>query len=1565
MTMTAKCLEIITRLTVEIHKDDCTKEKLGSGVLYTNSKLLGLVYLLTARHCISRLTAKEKVSIRIYNPCSGVYEYVTPVKQKILLHPVDDAGIIIFNLRELTSIVSDLPSVFVVDKNVRIDEAVTKGFPMATLDQTSDKGESFLATLKMSYLQEIPSENVFQLSTVNDYTEDSIRGMSGAGIFLEACEELYIYGIFTRFTDEERGKVIYSQRLTSFNELLEKEFKRKMPLAFLGHHGLGHKTFKNNVDDSVANLGPRYCQKVNVKTGTAKYFDCVAKTRAYYERLNKTIDSWLTEKNYRIRKDSSRIGNLEARLKAIRDDFTFTLKELDTSVEAIIEFADLMKRINDFQNELEDVRHRLYTDYSMTENDEHYRKELEADESRLSEISRDLYSFISVYEDLKINLANNPYLIIKGEAGCGKSHLMGDVASKRIDEGLPTLLFLGTDFSEGTYEHAITSKIGFSGAFQEFLSSFNQIGTQVGSRALLMIDALNEGPQAELWKDRLSGLIKSLKDYPAIGLVISVRDTYFDDVIPDCVETDSDATIIEHKGFKGLEYEAVRQFCLAYELNLPNVPILTPEFCNPLFLKIVCDTLEASGEKDFPKGFNGVTTLFNKYFCILDKKFSEKKTEYKYRDVVSSSIRTLAIPVFEAKYNLRKKDADLLLHQTFPFCKNLLVDLIDNNVLLKTKDPFEEENNDCVVFTYQRISDFIIAREVVSKYQNWESFAVNIKTDKTLRSIFVDKHWSFKGILEAMAILIPEKFAHEITDVIRFIPEEEYERGYSTCLYTISEAQINSLCWRSIESINKEAIRQFLGSSYCSISPEGWYNKLVELSTIPNHPFNADYFHALLMRLTMPKRDGIFQFFFNDCAGYDENKCANPLRRLIDWAWSEDVSVNADSESIRLAAIMLCWTLSSTYIKHRDEATKALVNLLSEQVEVLIDTLRLFANVDDMYVYERLFAVAYGVALRTSSRDGLTKLAKYVYETIFKHNNPPKDILLRDHARNIVEYAKYKVELNAVNMKKVRPPYSSVLPEWPTDEEIEHYHINYDEPDFKERKGSEQNQIWNSVKGGLADFWDKLAEPLIEHFYPISIVEEKDYKKALKLFKGDMKKLIKVFSDTKSYRILHLPKTTENKTLQDMIFEMIENYINQMMTDEQKKAMNKVIIPFKVKEWPLKNHHYVQFPTEGVRNWLVKRAYDLGFDVNLHGEYDRIAKDWTFRNSDNRIDRIGKKYQWIAFHEIMGILADNYKYEDDYANEGSGGYELFHGTWQSFLRNINPSMIVRVKNVDSEDADDDREEEVQKWYMEEQFDNWEYSGTNESWASMVKDLPDPVSLIQKLDDDGIEWLALNNSRRWDEPKDIGKEKHEYKLLKHDVYLAADAILVKQQDIEKAIQSLDGRVLWDGVNLPSDDWQYLVNREKYWSPAYKDVYRDRQGWSNSINGLDIPYYYSCEQACGHIEDDKSGTISKYSIPCRLLFEGMGMEYDSHDGHYLDKDGNLLALTYGYDQILVKKEPLLQFLDQSGLSILWIVRGEKRVYINGGIGCQCVYAPCGVYYLDDNNIPEGVLRTYKRV
>ena len=59
--MTEKCLDIITQITVELYKDGTSKEKLGTGVLYTNKKLSGTIYVLTAKHCLSRQTNEEKV----------------------------------------------------------------------------------------------------------------------------------------------------------------------------------------------------------------------------------------------------------------------------------------------------------------------------------------------------------------------------------------------------------------------------------------------------------------------------------------------------------------------------------------------------------------------------------------------------------------------------------------------------------------------------------------------------------------------------------------------------------------------------------------------------------------------------------------------------------------------------------------------------------------------------------------------------------------------------------------------------------------------------------------------------------------------------------------------------------------------------------------------------------------------------------------------------------------------------------------------------------------------------------------------------------------------------------------------------------------------------------------------------------------------------------------------------------------------------------------------------------------------------------------------------------------
>lgn len=1544
--MISKNLDKITAITVELHKDTSHKEKLGTGVIYSDKRMLDKIYILTAKHCLSWMIGDERISLRMFNPISARYEYITPSNQKILLHQYDDAGIIICDKRELDTINSNIPLIYILDRFSDFENAVTKGFPIANLDQTSERGESTLATLNLKYLQETPVEQTLQLSTIDDYDDNSIRGISGAGIFLEACEELYIAGIFTRFSGDERGKVVYAQYLSSFNELLQSEYKKKMPVSFLGRHGLAHRTFENNVELSVTNLGPRYCQKVNVNVGIARYFKCIAKTTEFYDELTKTIDTWLTEKSYRVRKDSNKIGILEVKLEILRGEFAEVLCSLNRSVNSIIDFSGKISELKEFQEEVETEIQNISKERLLSNIDRG------DEESRLYEISNEISDFIYSYNNIRIDLANNPYLIIKGEAGCGKSHLMGDIANKRISEGLPTLLFLGTDFVNNTYEYIITNKLGFNGTFSELLSSLNLIGSQISSRVLLMIDALNEGAFATSWKNNLSGLIKQLKSYPGIGLVVSVRDTYFDDVIPDNIVKDLNVTIVTHNGFKGLEYEAVRQFCFAYELNLPNVPILTPEFCNPLFLKIVCDTLVGTSQKDFPKGFNGIYAIFEEYFKILDRQFASKKQVYKYRDVVSSSIEVLALPIFQSNNHILKiQEADKILQQVFPECSSLLVDLIENNVLLRVKSPYNNRDY-CIVICYQRISDFIIAKEIIKKYQDWDSFVSNISMDKNLNDIFIKYNWHNQGIIEALSIYIPELFKHELLEAIEHIPLREKD---SYCLDTISSAVLNGLPWRSIKSINKDYIINYLKSGKHTIELEDWYNKIIELSIVHDHPFNADYFHNILIKKTMRERDAHLQYFFNGSAGYDNDNCANPIRRLIDWAWMENISEKTDYTSARLAAKILCWLLSSTYIKHRDEATKALVNLLTCQVDALIDTIQSFNNVDDMYIKERIYAVAYGVALRTPVKEELIKLASYVYETIFKDGLPPKNVLLRDYARNIIEYAYYKENSLSFNMEMVRPPYKSVLPEWPTDDDVDKLHIDYNSPDWEHKEAIAQNYIWESIKGGLADFWNKIALSVLEDFFPISIEEERKYIIAEKSFKGYLRKTVNYYTEIKARERLG------DKMKPEIGLSAFYTALEFILSPEQLNTVNQTMIPYKVKELNSKRNYYNRFPTEGIRNWLIKRSYDLGFDIKLHGRYDEFARGWTFRHSDDRIDRIGKKYQWIAFYEIIGILSDNYKFENKYSYFNENKYEYFNGPWETYLRNINPSIITRKVATD-ENIDSNSE----KWWLTGvDYNNWQHINNDEDWASLLKDLPDPINMIQTYDKESEAWFALGNHRSWIEPKTIGEEEFSHKTIKHSISLSIDAILVRRKDLTDTIRDLSNKNLWEEIDLPTDGYNDLFNREKYWSPAYKDIYRNRSKWLNDIKGLSKPCMFSWESACGNISNDISGTIKTYAIPCMEIFNGLKMDYALSDGAFVDKTGRLVAISFDEEQVFVRKATLIEFLKKRGLEIVWIVRGEKRAYMIGGIGCISEYNPCGVYYIDRDNNPIGELKTYKRV
>ena len=152
---------------------------------------------------------------------------------------------------------------------------------------------------------------------------------------------------------------------------------------------------------------------------------------------------------------------------------------------------------------------------------------------------------------------------------------------------------------------------------------------------------------------------------------------------------------------------------------------------------------------------------------------------------------------------------------------------------------------------------------------------------------------------------------------------------------------------------------------------------LLTVSTIPCHPFNANLLDNWLRRHTMPERDASWSVYLHEAW-----KAKGPVDRLVDWASSLSVDDQLEDSVVDLAAIALAWMLTTSNRFLRDRATKALVLLLTGRLESMARLVRGFSDVDDPYVAERVYAVAYGVAMRSHDAKAVGHLASLVYKHV-------------------------------------------------------------------------------------------------------------------------------------------------------------------------------------------------------------------------------------------------------------------------------------------------------------------------------------------------------------------------------------------------------------------------------------------------------------------------------------------------------------------------------------------------------------------------------------------------------
>ncbi len=158
----------------------------------------------------------------------------------------------------------------------------------------------------------------------------------------------------------------------------------------------------------------------------------------------------------------------------------------------------------------------------------------EAQKSNRQIALNSLYEFEQAIDDIQGKLNSNPWqlaneqaVLVYGEAGSGKSHLLADVAADAVKKGYPAIFLITSQFFLQDPRTQILERLDLRHIdFSTFLGALDAAGQAAGVRALLIIDALNERHGIELWREYLASLITEVKRYPHLALIVSCRSTY-------------------------------------------------------------------------------------------------------------------------------------------------------------------------------------------------------------------------------------------------------------------------------------------------------------------------------------------------------------------------------------------------------------------------------------------------------------------------------------------------------------------------------------------------------------------------------------------------------------------------------------------------------------------------------------------------------------------------------------------------------------------------------------------------------------------------------------------------------------------------------------------------------------------------------------------------------------------------------------------------------------------------------------------------------------------------------
>lgn len=419
--------------------------------------------------------------------------------------------------------------------------------------------------------------------------------------------------------------------------------------------------------------------------------------------------------------------------------------------------------------------------------------------------------------------------------------------------------------------------------------------------------------------------------------------------------------------------------------------------------------------------------------------------------------------------------------------------------------------------------------------------------------------------------------------------------------------------------------------------------------------------------------------------------------------------------------------------------------------------------------------------------------------------------------------------------------------------------------------------------------------------------------------------------------------------------------------------------------------------------------YAMSFIVNDLGYSNRLDDHnayWGYdRSETKKLERIGKKYQWIAMHNILARVSDHCSIDTD-----SFETPTFEGPWEPFVRDFDPTL--NFESMKSSDIPIFDEIDVLKTIARSEHlrvDVSDESSVSEwlnSDGAYFAEMPKALILSSP---DGNQWVRLSNYLC------SGREQLKAERLLTWSWLYAYFVTEEQFKLfQTAAANKVDFSSSNGIGLDPETYS-TFNREYPWSPSCYSVNLNNtkeSGVSITISEAEVEQEVVdtkfLEQYIKLIEADPTQVLSaqelskklyktevvrkpvqkqvgkimhastnlvweseydaskdntlSMNVPCPMLIEQLHLHQADIDGLYYDSNEKIAAFDLNISQkesgVVLRKDLLDAFLKKNNLKLIWFVRASKELHSGENLGILRYGDRSGAYFYNGAEIASNI-------